>query len=156
MKRLGKLLKLLSTLPQGIRGVGPRRCVGYGFEDPATYISDWNRYAMVIVQVETRRAVDNIEGVLSVDGVTGVFAGSSDLSANLGMYGKINTPEFEERLKIIAEKTRKFKKMAGTMAHTVDFAIKAWKMGYNFIALKHDTKYLIEGARRYLEHFRKV
>jgi len=151
-----KAVEAVKYPPQGIRGVGPRRCVGYGFEDPATYLSDWNRYAMVIVQVETRRAVENVEEILSVDGITGVFVGPSDLSANLGMYGKINTPEFEEVLRMIAEKTRRFKKIAGIMAHTVDFAIKAWKMGYNFIALGHDTKYLIEGAKKYLEPFKRV
>jgi len=137
--------------PEGIRGVGPRRCVMYGLWDSVEYFNKWNKKCILIVQVETKEAYKNLEDILSVDGINGIFVGPSDLSASLGMYGKIDSPKFIEILKYIVSKALKYDKVAGIMTKTPEFAAKAINMGYNFISLSHDTKFLILGAKVFIE-----
>lgn len=141
--------------PRGVRGVGPRRCVKYGLESVVEYVEEWNEHSIVLVQVETKRALENIEEIVSVDGVTGIFVGPADLSASLGMLGKTNTPEFEKVLSSIVERVKPYGKILGIMAESPEFAVKAFKLGYNFISLSHDVKFLIEGARAFLSVFHR-
>jgi len=75
--------------PQGTRGVGLARAQGYGrsFDD---YL-DWvNKESVVIVQVEHIEAVNNLESILSVDGVDGFIVGPYDLSGSLGVPGQFD------------------------------------------------------------------
>jgi 2-keto-3-deoxy-L-rhamnonate aldolase RhmA len=139
--------------PRGIRGVGPRRCIKYGFNSAIEYFNAWNDHAILIAQIETRKGYENLEDILSVDGISGIFVGPADLSASLGMFGRTNTPEFEELLVDIVRRARKFGKIVGIMAESPEFALKAFKLGYNFISLSHDMKFLVEGAKRFLSIF---
>ena len=89
-------------------------------------------------------------------GINGIFVGPSDLSASFGIYGKIDSPKFIEILKYIVSKALKYDKVAGIMAKTPEFAAKAITMGYNFISLSHDTKFLILGAKSFLERTKSL
>ncbi|MEM4487891.1 MAG: aldolase/citrate lyase family protein [Desulfurococcaceae archaeon] len=148
-----KAVEAVRYPPLGIRGVGPRRCVKYGFENVVQYFNEWSKYAIVITQIETKKAYENLEEIISVDGVTGILIGPSDLSASLGMFGKANTPEFENILRDIATRAKPYEKIIGIFAPNPEFALKAYKLGYNFIALSHDITYLIEGAKKFLGMF---
>ena len=73
--------------PAGIRGVtGSGRASRYG--RVKDYLQKANDEIGVIVQVETREALDQIESIAAIDGVDGVFVGPSDLSASLGLIGQ--------------------------------------------------------------------
>ncbi|MEM0000173.1 MAG: aldolase/citrate lyase family protein [Desulfurococcaceae archaeon] len=101
------------------------------------------------------RAYENLEEIVSFEGITGVFVGPSDLSASLGMYGKIESEEFIDTLADIARRAKTYRKLTGLMAHTLSIARKAVELGYNFISLAHDTKFLMEGAKMFLSEFKK-
>jgi len=78
--------------PEGIRGVsGTTRASGFG------RIEGYHRKARaeicVLVQVETRAALDQIEAIATVPGVDGIFVGPADLAASLGHPGEPNHPE---------------------------------------------------------------
>jgi len=62
--------------PQGVRGFGPRRA---GMLDP-DYVKTANKELFLGVQIETQRAVDNIDEILSVEGVDAALVGPADLS----------------------------------------------------------------------------
>lgn len=149
-----KAIKAIKYPPEGIRGVGPRRCIMYGFYDPVDYFENWSKRAILIVQVETKSGYENLEEIVKLDGVSGIFVGPADLSASLGLFGRTQSIEFLNILRDIAEKTMKYDKIIGIMAETPDFARKALNMGYNFISLSHDMKYLIEGAKIYLNEMK--
>ncbi len=145
-----RAVKAVRYPPDGIRGVGPRRCIMYGFWDIDEYFNNWNKRAIIIVQIETKSGYENLEEIIGVDGISGIFVGPLDLSASLGLFGKTESPEFLDILQDIARRAMKYNKIIGIMARTPDFAKKALEMGYNFISLSHDIKYIIEGAKIYL------
>ena len=81
--------------PDGNRGVGLARAQGYGVKFNNYFKSNQND-AVVIVQVEHIDAVNNLEEILSVDGVDGYLVGPYDLSCSLGIPGEFDHPEFIE------------------------------------------------------------
>jgi len=60
--------------PKGIRGCGPRRAAKYGLET-LSYLKSADEEIVVVVQIETVKAVESIKEILSVDGVDATFVG---------------------------------------------------------------------------------
>jgi 2-dehydro-3-deoxyglucarate aldolase len=83
--------------PQGTRSVGIARAHGYGthFQE---YIRHANDNTAVIVQIEHIQAVENIEQILSVEGIDAVFVGPYDLSASMNRMGELDHPEVLDAL----------------------------------------------------------
>jgi len=89
-----KAVKACKCPPEGIRGCGPRRM---GILDP-DYLSTANREILVIVQIETKEAIGNVEEILSVEGVDAFFLGSYDLSISMGLMGQIKDSRVHEAI----------------------------------------------------------
>ena len=136
--------------PLGSRGVGLARAQGYGNNFDA-YVTNANADTLLLVQIEHREAVENIENILSVTGIDGVFIGPYDLSLSLGIPGKLNHPD------ILAAKQ---KVLTATLAHGLIAGMhfvqpqtaasdcqKAISEGYRFIALGTDILFLGDSAR---------
>lgn len=146
-----RAVKAVRYPPAGIRGVGPRRCVNYGLQDVVEYFHRWNEIATLIVQIETKEGYENLEDILATEGVSGIFVGPADLSASLGCFGRTDSHEFMNILKDIAERARRHdRKIIGIIAETPEFTRMFIDMGYNFISLSQDTRYLVKGAELYL------
>ena len=84
--------------PQGVRGIGASvaRVSGWGRE--ADYMSNANDEICVMVQAESRAAVDNIDDIAATEGVDCVFIGPADLSADMGHIGNPAHPEVQEAI----------------------------------------------------------
>lgn len=78
--------------PKGTRGVGLARAQAYG-AGFKSYIDWLSEHAVVVVMIEHRDAVDNIDEILSVEGVDAFIIGPYDLSASMGMPGEVSHPD---------------------------------------------------------------
>lgn len=143
-------VKMTKYPPLGFRGVGLARAQGYGVEFDA-YVQNANRDSLLILQIEHKDAVENIEEILSVPGVDGTFIGPYDLSMSLGIPGQLNHPD------VIAAKRRVLDAaLARGLFAGVHFVQpgtaredcrKAIAEGYRFIALGTDILFLGDSAR---------
>jgi len=134
--------------PQGFRGVGLARAQSYGtnFEG---YLK-WNQIeSVVIVQVEHIKAVENLEKILSVDGVDAFIVGPYDLSASLGISGQFEHPYFIEALNEVHRISKKYNAVAGYHVVYPEPAQVLEKIlqGYNFLAYGVDFLFLGESSR---------
>ncbi|ABO08842.1 HpcH/HpaI aldolase family protein [Pyrobaculum calidifontis] len=145
-----RAVKAVRYPPWGIRGVGPRRSVMYGFADVVKYYKEWDENYVLLVQVETAEAVENVEEIASVEGVTGLFVGPNDLSASLGAFRDFKNPKFTAALERVLAAAKSRGKLAGVMTYSPEEAARMVEMGFNFVALSHDVKYLVEGAKAFL------
>lgn len=91
--------------PHGVRGIGASvaRVSGWGRE--ADYMSNADDEICVIVQAESRAALDNIDDIAGTDGVDCVFVGPADLSADLGHIGNPDHREVQEAIAHIIART---------------------------------------------------
>jgi len=100
--------------PLGERGIaGVVRAARYGFVPMQEYISGANRETLVITQVEHIESVTNLDEILAVDGIDGIFIGPTDLSQSMGCAGQFDNPELRRVIHSVIEKTRRTDKWAG-------------------------------------------
>ncbi|MHC4201588.1 MAG: HpcH/HpaI aldolase family protein, partial [Planctomycetota bacterium] len=109
--------------PDGIRGLAAGRAQGYGveFED---YVATANREIQVIVQIETREAVDAVDEIADVPGIDVIFVGCYDLSASLGHTADVDHPEVLDALERVRAAAERRRIPAGTIALEVDRALR--------------------------------
>jgi 2-dehydro-3-deoxyglucarate aldolase len=141
--------------PRGIRGVGPRRATMYGSIPSAEYYRRYLEDLVVLAQIETSSAIENLEKILEVKTLTGIFVGPSDLSASLGVFGERDSPALLEALGRIAEASR-IKPIRGIMAYTPEEAARAIKMGYNMVSLSSDMANMLKGLRIFIQEVQKI
>jgi len=141
--------------PRGIRGVGPRRATMYGSIPRREYYEKYLEDLVVLVQIETVSALENLEKILEVKTITGVFVGPSDLSASLGVFDERDSPVLINALERIARASRS-KPIRGIMAYTPEEAVRAIKMGYNMISMSSDMSNMLRGIRSFIGEVKKL
>jgi 4-hydroxy-2-oxoheptanedioate aldolase len=140
--------------PLGIRGVAVApRANDYG------RVQNYHRNAhldtCVLVQLETRIALKEIEAVAAVEGVDGIFIGPSDLAADFGHLGNPKEPEVQAAIAEAARRIRAQGKSAGFLTGNPDDAEALFEAGYNFIAVGSDVGILARNAEGLAARFRK-
>jgi 4-hydroxy-2-oxoheptanedioate aldolase len=141
----GRAVAAVRYPPAGIRGVAAAaRASRYG--RVKDYLKQADREICVLVQVETRPALDRLEAIAAVDGVDGVFIGPSDLSAS---FGHIGNPQHHEVQAALEQAVRRLKAVgtpAGILTLNEEEARRYIGWGYTFVAVGSDTGLLGRGA----------
>jgi 2-keto-3-deoxy-L-rhamnonate aldolase RhmA len=143
--------------PQGVRGFAFHRGNNWGV-DFADYAAQANAEIAVVVMIESRQAVENIEAILAVDGVDGVFIGPYDMSGSYGLPGKTADPVIRKACTRVVDACRDARKSAGlhVVLPTPDSIEQTLSEGFTFIALGVDTVFLQQAARQTLETAHRV
>jgi 2-keto-3-deoxy-L-rhamnonate aldolase RhmA len=135
--------------PIGVRGVAAAAASRYGM-DLASYLRTANEETFVGVQIETREAMDNLDGIASTDGVDLLFVGPQDLTLNLGLLDDRKNPKVREAMRSVIATCERHGKVPGTLVVDLDEKKAAVELGFRFIALASDVRFLINGARSFL------
>ncbi len=133
------LVRAMRYPPEGIRGLsGGSRAAGFGFGFKE-YFPKANRELVCIAQIENASAVADIDRIAAVDGIDVLFIGHSDLSLNLGVYGKFDSPEMRHAEEAVLAAAEKHGKIPGMLLKSsMDPKIYADK-GFRFLALGTDN-----------------
>ncbi len=141
--------------PDGIRGVaGATRATRFG--RIANYARHAARELCVLVQVETRQGLDELEAICAVDGVDGVFIGPADLHASLGHTGETANPAVQPLIEDALRRIRAAGKAPGILTSVESDARRWLDAGALFVAVGIDVSILARGAealaRRFTAH----
>ncbi len=140
--------------PLGIRGVSVApRANDYG------RVRGYHRNAhldtCVLVQLESRAALNEIEAIAAVDGVDGIFLGPSDLAADFGHLGNPKHPDVQAAIQDAGRRIRAAGKSAGTLSGNVDDVQDLFDLGFNFTAAGSDVGLLARTAEHVAARFHK-
>jgi 2-keto-3-deoxy-L-rhamnonate aldolase RhmA len=135
--------------PEGLRGVGPVRAHRYGL-DFKDYIRTSNKEVLVIGQIETLPALEHLDEILSVEGLDVAFFGPSDMTMALGLFEDRTNPQVISAMKRVIEGCNNHGKIPGTLAVTLGEAKNAIDIGFKFIGLSSDMRFVADGANQYL------
>jgi 4-hydroxy-2-oxoheptanedioate aldolase len=131
--------------PAGIRGVAAAtRASRYG--RVTDYLKSADSEICLLVQVETRAALTQLEAIAKVDGVDGVFIGPSDLAASMGHIGNPAHAEVQAALEDAVKRLKAAGKPAGILTLSEDEARRYIGWGYIFVAVGSDIGLLSRGA----------
>jgi 2-keto-3-deoxy-L-rhamnonate aldolase RhmA len=140
--------------PAGVRGVAPRKAADYG-NTFADYVRTANESTVVVVQIETAESLQNLDEILGTPGVDVAFVGPTDLTMSLGLIDDRGNPRVVEAMKQVIDACARHGKTPGVLAATPDEARRDVKLGFRFIGLGSDTRFMMSGAREYLRAARE-
>lgn len=139
--------------PEGLRGVAVNtRASRYG--RVKDYVHQARNEICLMLQIETRVALDNIEAIAAVDGVDGLFIGPSDLAASLGHIGDNAHPEARAATEDAVQRIQKTGKVAGILA-PIEADARHWlERGCRFVAVGSDLGILARQSEALAAKFR--
>ena len=124
--------------PKGVRGVaGTTRASRFG--RVADYAKRADAEICLLVQIETKEGLDNLEKIAAVDGIDGIFIGPADLSAALGYLGQIQHPEAQKAIEGAVKRIVKCGKPAGILATDEASSRRYIEWGTTFTAVGLDA-----------------
>lgn len=142
--------------PNGMRGcaVGIVRASDYGsrWQD---YMAEVDERLLVICQIESAAAVENVEAIAAVAGVDLLFVGPFDLSANLGYLGQPDHPRVREAIARIEAAAKSAGKLLGNIPTAERSALELAQAGYGLILADADSMLLRDAARASIASFRE-
>jgi 4-hydroxy-2-oxoheptanedioate aldolase len=127
-------LRHLRYPPEGDRGVATyNRACRFGL-DPAA-LDRANNEVLAVVQIESARAVEQVEEIAALDGVDVVFVGPRDLSHDLGVPGEMGAPSYLDALAQVRSAAQRFGKSCGLLVPNGAAAAEKRAQGWTFVAV---------------------
>lgn len=127
--------------PEGVRGVATCHRANR-FARVPDYHAKAASELCLLVQIETRRGLDNLEGIAAVEGIDGIFIGPSDLAASFGHLGQPGHPEVQAAIAEVPARLRASGKPAGILSPVEEVALNHIGLGYRFVAVGSDLALL--------------
>jgi 4-hydroxy-2-oxoheptanedioate aldolase len=142
--------------PLGKRSNGPIRAAMYG--EASSYQTIANSEVMVITMIETQQGIDNIDEILSVPGISGIYIGPSDMGLALGMVPSLDREEpiILDIYKRLLASCKKHGKFAGLHNGTAVYAARMIQMGFQFTTIANDSGLMARAAREAVTATRKA
>jgi 4-hydroxy-2-oxoheptanedioate aldolase len=141
--------------PRGVRGfAGTTRASRYG--RVADYHARGEEEICVLVQVETREALRNLEAIAAVEGVDGVFIGPGDLSADMGHLADLAHPQVQETIEAAIGRIRAAGNIAGILIGDETLARRYIELGCLFTAVGGDVALLVKAVDALARRFKSV
>jgi 4-hydroxy-2-oxoheptanedioate aldolase len=142
--------------PKGIRGVGSALARSSRWNQIDGYLHQADEQMCVLVQVETKKGLDSLAEIASVEGIDGVFFGPADLSASLGMLGQPGHADVQRAINDGIATVIKAGKAAGVLTSDIALARQYLQAGALFVAVGVDTTLLVRAARTLAAEFKDV
>ena len=154
-----KAVDLGKFAPLGNRGFIKGRGSGFGNEPWASgtlteYMRSSNEKVLLLPQCETREALENIEEIVQIEGIDGIFIGPFDLSICMGIPGQFDAPEFREAVDRILRVCKQSGKLCMTFTSTAEEARMYIKKGFDAIANSMDTIVIAQAYKSMVEDIR--
>jgi len=138
--------------PRGIRGAG------FGFahdnyinQDPLSYIKKANNSLINIIQIETKKGLENVKEIASIDGVDCLWVGHFDLTNFLGVPGDFSSKIYLDAINEIVIAANSYKKSLGIMVNSKQELETYSKLGFNMIAVGTEMNILSRSISQILK-----
>lgn len=133
--------------PKGTRGVGYLVGRVSNFGQTENYGPTADAQISLLVQVENKTGLDNLDDILAVEGVDGVFIGPADLSASLGYLGQSMHPDMQATILSALKRISDSGKAAGILTNDDGMIQSSLEAGARFVAVAMDIALLLNGGK---------
>ena len=148
-----KLVAWTHYAPRGTRSFGPVRALLYGGAD---YPQHANDTIVTFAMIETAKAVDNLDDILSVEGLDAIYIGPSDLSLALGCKPAFDDvdPKAAQAIDHILARAKAHGIVAGIHNGVPEIALARIAKGFRFVTVSSDARLLASGSQQILTKMR--
>lgn len=148
------MVKAVRYPPHGIRGVGAALARATRWNSIANYYATAHENICLLIQIESVAGLENLDAILKVDGIDGIFIGAVDLSATMGYEGNPNHPEVQKAVVDAIQRIRAAGKAAGILSTTHHVTQQYLDLGTEFVAVGVDTSVLMNSLRDLLAQYK--
>jgi 4-hydroxy-2-oxoheptanedioate aldolase len=150
-----KLVAYTHYAPRGTRSFGPVRATLYAGADYAQHANDT---IVTFAMIETAQALDNLDDILSVEGLDAIYIGPSDLSLALGCTPTFDDldPKAAEAVEHILARAKAHGVVAGIHNGTPESALKRIAKGFQFVTISSDARLIAAGAQQIIGTMRAL
>jgi 2-dehydro-3-deoxyglucarate aldolase/4-hydroxy-2-oxoheptanedioate aldolase len=149
----GKIVSLAKYPPDGERSAGLGRAQGYGLNFSA-YIASANAQTVVVVQIEHKDGVANVDEILQVQGIDALFIGPYDLSGSMGILGQVSDARVLAAIDKVRTACASSNMPLGIFCATAEQASAAIRTGARLVAVGTDLAHMANSARTVLKTVR--
>jgi 4-hydroxy-2-oxoheptanedioate aldolase len=148
-----KLVAWTHYAPRGTRSFGPVRALLYGGAD---YPQHANDTIVTFAMIETAQALDNLDAILSVEGLDAIYIGPSDLSLALGCRPVFDDldPKAQQAVDHILARAKAHGVVAGIHNGSTDGARARMASGFQFLTVSSDARLMAAGSQQVLKAMR--
>ena len=141
--------------PIGQRSFGPMRAQLIHGND---YFENSNDNILCFAMIETKEAVENLDEILSVPHLTGVYIGPADMSISYGLKPKFDVKEdpVYANIKLIAKKTKEHGKIAGIHNGSIQYSNEMIELGYKFVTILSDFRIMTSSAQNIVDEMKQL
>ena len=150
-----ELVRAIHYPPNGVRGVGSALARASRWNSIPGYLDKADEQMCLLVQIENREGLANLDAIAAVDGVDGVFIGPADLSASMGYRGNPGHPEVQAAIEDAILRIQKAGKAAGILSADQKLAKRYIELGAAFVAVGVDTTVLMRGLQTLAATFKE-
>lgn len=148
------LVRAVRYPPHGMRGVGAALARASDFNRIPDYLQTANDEVCLLVQIESRAGLANLDAIASTDGVDGVFVGPADLAADMGFLGRPGAPEVQAAVEDALKRIRGHGKAAGILTADQALARRYVEIGARFVAIGSDVGLFVNTTSKLVADFR--
>jgi len=143
--------------PIGVRGCSvPKGHNNFLPQDLWEFTEQSNRETMIILQIEREKAIENIDDLISVEGVDAVVLGPNDLCLSMGKHEKDHLSALESEIQTVLDAAKKHNVPCGIHIGNLDWLIEWQKRGMQIVAYSNDIVFLRNGAKSGISKLREA
>ena len=148
-----KLVAATRYPPRGNRSFGPIRALLYAGADYAKHANDT---VVAFAMIETHQALDNLDDILSVEGLDAIYIGPADLSLALGCTPKFDQDEAPvvEAIDHILARAKAHGVVAGIHNGAPEYALRMIDKGFQFVTIASDARLMAAGTQQVMAKMR--
>jgi len=142
--------------PKGYRSYGPIRGLLYGGVDYGDHAND---EILKLAMIETKEALSNLDKIMSTPNLDGIYIGPADLSLAIGAKPGFDNPKGSPtyvEIENILKHAKKNNIVAGIHNSTPEYAAKMIKIGFQFVTVGSDQKFMAGSANKAVNYFKKI
>lgn len=148
------MVKAVSYPPHGVRGVGAALARATRWNSIPDYYQNAQDDICLLIQIESVKGLANLDEILKIEGIDGIFIGAVDLSATMGYEGNPNHPEVQKAVIDAIKRIRAAGKAAGILSTQHEVTQQYIELGTEFVAVGVDTSLLMNSMRDLLSQYK--
>jgi 2-keto-3-deoxy-L-rhamnonate aldolase RhmA len=151
-----RIVRYSKYAPLGQRGFGGQ--LGHTDYRPvkaAEFMKEANEATLIVAQIETKEAIENIDAILGVEGIDVGLIGPNDLSISLGIPDQLNSEMINHAIEKVVEVAKKRKKASGIHIGNIE-SIRKWRTkGMTVLAYSADIAFMYNASKASLEELKR-
>ncbi|MBM32392.1 MAG: aldolase [Chloroflexi bacterium] len=142
--------------PIGHRGLSIFTRAGEYFKHAGKdHTDNQNDNTLVIVHIEGQRGLNNLDEIMSVDGIDVLFLGPYDISQSLGIPGQVTDPKVEKAIREATDKARSLGRYVGSYAKDVEMGKWLIDIGVQYLSINTDATIYMQSCEKIVNDLRK-